>query len=117
MAKRYGMREFSVLHVENLRPDYARTLEHWLKRFEESANEVSAMFGPEFARTWQLYLARAIAGFRVGTLQLFQIVFARAACECIPSTRSHLYREEHAEGQEASTSVDSYLLHVGPAKD
>lgn len=55
--------EFSILDVENLRPHYARTLEHWLERFEDSANEVSAMFGPEFVRTWRLYLAGAIAGF------------------------------------------------------
>ena len=106
--------EFSILDVENLRPHYARTLEHWLKRFEKSANEVSVMFGPEFVRTWRLYLAGAIAGFRVGTLQLFQIVFARTACERIPSTRTHLYREEHAEGPEASTGVDLHLFRVGP---
>jgi cyclopropane-fatty-acyl-phospholipid synthase len=61
-------RELSILDVENLRPHYAKTLEHWLERFEDSAEEVSAMFGPEFLRTWRLYLAGAIAEFRVGTL-------------------------------------------------
>jgi cyclopropane-fatty-acyl-phospholipid synthase len=109
--------EFSILDVENLRSHYARTLEHWLERFEASATEVSAMFGPEFVRTWRLYLAGAMAGFRVGTLQLFQIVFARTACQRIPSTRAHLYRGKHSEGQEISSCVDSRLLHAGPAKD
>jgi cyclopropane-fatty-acyl-phospholipid synthase len=104
--------EFSILDIENLRPHYAKTLEHWLERFEDSANEVSVMFGPEFVRTWRLYLAGAIAGFRVGTLQLFQIVFARTACQRMPSTRAHLYVEGQPEGQEASNASDSPLTHV-----
>jgi cyclopropane-fatty-acyl-phospholipid synthase len=108
--------EFSILDVENLRYHYAKTLEHWLERFEDSAGEVAAMFGPEFVRTWRLYLAGAIAGFRVGTLQLFQIVFARTACQRIPSTRAHLYVEGHPEGQEASNDSDSPLTHVGLAE-
>jgi cyclopropane-fatty-acyl-phospholipid synthase len=108
--------ELSILDVENLRPHYARALEHWLERFEDSAGEVTAMFGPEFVRTWRLYLAGAIAGFRVGTLQLFQIVFARTACQRIPSTRAHLYVEGRPEGQEASNDSDSPLTHVGLAE-
>jgi cyclopropane-fatty-acyl-phospholipid synthase len=109
--------EFSILDVENLRSHYARTLAHWLERFEASATEVSAMFGPEFVRTWRLYLAGAMAGFRVGTLQLFQIVFARTACQRIPSTRAYLYQGKYREGPEANTGVDSLLLPVGAAKD
>jgi cyclopropane-fatty-acyl-phospholipid synthase len=93
---------FSILDVENLRLHYGKTLEHWLERFEDSAREVAEMFGPEFVRTWRLYLAGSIAGFRVGTLQLFQILFARTACHLIPSTRAYLYREGVREGQEAS---------------
>jgi len=105
--------EFSIMDVENLRPHYAKTLEHWLERFEHSTNEVSRMFGDEFVRAWRLYLAGAIAGFRVGALQLFQIVFARTACDRIPPTRGHLYREEATERQEASASADLHLLHIG----
>ena len=93
--------DFSVLDVENLRLHYQRTLEKWLERFEESAKQVSDMFGPEFVRTWRLYLAGAVAAFNVGTLQLFQIVFARTACQQIPPTRTHLYRGEQHEEQEA----------------
>jgi hypothetical protein len=40
---------------------------------------------------WRLYLAGSIAAFRVGTLQLFQVVFAGARCESVPWTRSGLY--------------------------
>jgi cyclopropane-fatty-acyl-phospholipid synthase len=91
-------------------------LEHWLDRFEDSAGEVSAMFGPEFVRTWRLYLAGATAGFRAGTLQLFQIVFARTACHRIPSTRAHLYVEGRPEERERSNGDEARLTHVGVAE-
>jgi cyclopropane-fatty-acyl-phospholipid synthase len=93
--------DFSILDIENLRFHYARTLEIWLSGFEKSAKRVEKMFGGEFVRAWRLYLAGAVAGFRAGTLQLFQIVFARTACEHIPWTRAHLYRLEQQEEQEA----------------
>ena len=38
---------FSVLDLENLRLHYARTLEHWLERFEAHAAEVAQMFDDE----------------------------------------------------------------------
>jgi cyclopropane-fatty-acyl-phospholipid synthase len=93
--------DLSVLDVENLRPHYARTLECWLNQFEKSANQVEEMFGPDFVRTWRLYLAGAVAGFRAGTLQLFQIVFARTACQQIPWTRARLYRQKQNEDEDA----------------
>jgi cyclopropane-fatty-acyl-phospholipid synthase len=64
--------DLSVCDVENLRLHYAKTLEHWLSRFERSAHQVSAMFDEKFMRTWRLYLAGSLAAFRVGTMQLFR---------------------------------------------
>jgi cyclopropane-fatty-acyl-phospholipid synthase len=92
--------DLSVLDVENLRPHYAKTMEHWLARFENSEEQISEMFSPEFMRAWRLYLAGAVAGFHVGTLQLFQIVFARTDCQQIPWIRAHLYTREQHEEQE-----------------
>ncbi len=86
-------RQYSVLDVENLRPHYAKTLEHWLERFEKSSRQVSEMYDPWFQRAWQLYLAGSIAAFRTGTLQLFQVAFAGSKCEPISWTRAPLYRE------------------------
>ena len=48
--------DFSVLDVENLREHYAKTLEHWLNRFEDSVDRVHKIFGSEFVRAWRLYL-------------------------------------------------------------
>lgn len=84
----------AVLDVENLRLHYAKTLEHWLGRFEASVDRVSQMFGPEFVRAWRLYLAGSLASFRTGGLQLFQIAFAGANCKQIPWTRAHLYEAD-----------------------
>src|SRR5215471_13314069 len=83
--------DYSVLHLENLRAHYAKTLEHWLSRFEESYQAVVEKFGPRFARMWRLYLAGSIAAFRVGGLQLFQVVFAGNKCTSRPLTWSNLY--------------------------
>lgn len=91
--------DLSVLDIENLRLHYAKTVEHWLERFERSAKKVQEMFGLEFVRAWRLYLAGSIVGFRVGTLQLFQIVFAGSACQHLPWTRAHLYQQEAQEAK------------------
>jgi len=78
---------FSVLDVENLRLHYAKTLDHWLQRFSQSTGLVSAMFDETFVRAWELYLAGSEAAFKTGSLQLFQVVFARAGSNAVPWTR------------------------------
>jgi cyclopropane-fatty-acyl-phospholipid synthase len=92
--------DFSVLDVENLRSHYAKTLEYWLRRFELSYDTVAQRFGAEFARMWRLYLAGSIAAFKVGALQLFQIVFAGRECRGIPWTRTYLGKETAARRQQ-----------------
>jgi cyclopropane-fatty-acyl-phospholipid synthase len=77
----------SVLDVENLRLHYASTLDHWRRRFESAADEVVRMFDETFVRAWRLYLAGSQAAFTTGTMQLFQVVFARGTSNAIPWTR------------------------------
>ncbi len=81
----------SVLDVENLRLHYAKTLKHWLLRFEQAADTVRAQFDERFVRAWRLYLASSQAGFTVGNFQLFQIVFAPGPNNAIPWTRAQGY--------------------------
>jgi cyclopropane-fatty-acyl-phospholipid synthase len=78
---------WSVLDVENLRLHYAKTLEHWNQRFESAADRVAAMFDETFVRAWRLYLAGSQAAFSTGSMQLFQVVFARGGCNQIAWTR------------------------------
>jgi len=82
---------FSVLDVENLRLHYAKTLEHWLARYDANVERVAQMFDPEFVRAWRLYLSGSLAAFRSGDMQLFQVSFARSGYNAIPWTRQHLY--------------------------
>ena len=84
--------EFSVLDVENLRLHYAKTLRHWLARFDRHAEKIEKTYDHAFVRAWRLYLAGSIASFMTGTLQLFQIAFTRGANNDLPWSREHLYR-------------------------
>ena len=78
---------FSVLDVENVRLHYAKTLEHWGQRFNESARQVAARFDETFVRAWELYLAGSQAAFSTGSLQLFQVLFARGTSNAVSWTR------------------------------
>lgn len=91
-------RDFSVLDVENLRLHYAKTLEHWLTRFEQHTSTVETMFDRNFVRAWRLYLAGSLTAFNTGTLQLFQLVFARGTNNRLPWSRAHLYTSFPAAG-------------------
>lgn len=91
MMEIFEPRAFSVLDVENLRLHYAKTLEHWLQRFERHADTVQTMFDENFIRAWRLYLAGSLAAFTSGSLQLFQVVFARGGNSALPWSRAHLY--------------------------
>lgn len=82
---------FSIIDVENLRLHYAKTLEHWLRRFETADEQVADMFDRQFVRSWRLYLAGSLASFSTGWLQLFQVVFAHPGKNDLPWTRAHLY--------------------------
>jgi cyclopropane-fatty-acyl-phospholipid synthase len=82
---------FSVLDVENLRLHYAKTLEHWLERYEAATERVTQMYDPVFARSWRLYLVGSVAAFRSGAMQLFQVSFNRSGENRIPWTRNYLY--------------------------
>lgn len=82
----------SVIDVENLRLHYSMTLRHWLDRYENHIDEVQETFDEFFARAWRLYLAASIANFNVGSLQLYQVLFARPMKNDGAWTRAHLYQ-------------------------
>jgi cyclopropane-fatty-acyl-phospholipid synthase len=82
--------DLCALDVEDLRRHYAKTLGHWLERFEKHAAQIERRFDARFVRTWRLYLASSIAAFDCGSLQLFQLLFGRAAHRAA-WTRAHVY--------------------------
>lgn len=92
MAAVFEPHKFSVLDVENLRLHYARTCAAWLENFEAVSEQVSELYSEEFVRMWRLYLGGSSAGFQSGTLQLYQVLFARYGNNSIPLTRDYQYR-------------------------
>ncbi len=91
MMKVFEPQRFSVLDVENLRPHYARTCADWLTNFEAVAERVETMYSKEFVRKWRLYLAGSSAGFKSGTLQLYQVLFTPHGNAKVPWTRRYQY--------------------------
>lgn len=59
--------------------DYARTIEHWLARFESRLHEVKVLgFDEKFIRLWRFYLTCCIASFKVGRTDVMQLELAHA---------------------------------------
>ena len=59
--------------------DYARTLEHWLARFDQKRDQIKALnFDDRFIRLWRFYLASCIAGFRTGSIDVMQVELSHA---------------------------------------
>ena len=94
IARMFEPWKLEVTDVENLRLHYAKTLEHWLARFESNIEPIAAMYDTSFTRAWRLYLVGSLAHFNIGALQLFQVAFNRATNNDIPWTRASLYRQE-----------------------
>jgi cyclopropane-fatty-acyl-phospholipid synthase len=65
--------------------DYARTLNLWHRRFEESWPQIRALdchgklaFDDRFRRMWRYYLAYCEGGFNAGTIDVLQYGFTKA---------------------------------------
>jgi cyclopropane-fatty-acyl-phospholipid synthase len=57
--------------------DYARTLAEWRERFRSAWPAIEPLgFDERFKRLWEFYLHYCEAGFRAGTIDVRQIVFA-----------------------------------------
>jgi cyclopropane-fatty-acyl-phospholipid synthase len=83
--------DFAIRDLENIGPHYALTLQHWLNHFENHKEKVKEMFDDFFVRMWRLYLSGSIANFTTGQLQLYQVLFNRAANQDLPLTREYMY--------------------------
>ena len=61
------------------------------------SDQVRARYGDEFRRAWELYLVGSEAAFAVGSLQLFQVVFAPMETPPPYWTRAEIYRHGGTE--------------------
>lgn len=70
---------FNVQGVENIGPDYARTLRDWRTRFLAGIDRVAALgFDRSFRRKWEYYLAGCEACFATGYLGDLQMVMVKS---------------------------------------
>lgn len=59
--------------------DYAKTMDHWLKRFDQQIDAIRALgFDEAFIRLWRFYLAVCYAGFKTKRTDVMQVVLAHA---------------------------------------
>jgi cyclopropane-fatty-acyl-phospholipid synthase len=68
---------FVTDHVEGFQGDYAETLTHWMKRFDDRLPEAERLAGAERVRVWRLYLRAARNGFRSGFTSVYQVLAHR----------------------------------------
>ena len=69
---------FAPEHVEAFAADYAETLRHWARRFDERLDEAVRLAGEERTRVWRLYLRAARRGFESGFTSIYQVLATRA---------------------------------------
>jgi len=83
---------FTPVDYESLRLHYARTLDEWHKRYVRNERKIRRQYGDFFYRTWEMYLATCAASFRVGGVDLTQIIMTKGNVNDLPLTRDYLYR-------------------------
>ena len=65
---------FDVVHEEDLRPHYARTLHDWCLNLQKNWDEASTLVEPSTARLFGLYMAGSEWGFDHNIIQLHQVL-------------------------------------------
>ena len=79
--------DFRVLDVESLRRHYCRTLLCWYKNFCKVHEQVARWKDPSFVRMWDLYLCGCAAAFRIGYIDIHQVLMTKGNNNSLPMTR------------------------------
>ncbi len=85
--------EFEIFDVEGLRPHYAMTLRHWVKRLEKKHEKAIQLVGERTYRIWRLYMTGSALQFEQGSTGIYQILATGrgSGLPTIPLTRRDLY--------------------------
>jgi cyclopropane-fatty-acyl-phospholipid synthase len=84
---------FEIHDVEALRPHYALTLRHWVRRLEQRRREALRHVPESAYRVWRLYMAACALEFEAGGTGVYQILASRRSRGAypLPLTRRDLY--------------------------
>lgn len=66
-----------VRHVESLREHYDLTLQRWVRNLEAAWDRAVGLVGEGRARVWLLYMAASAVNFRLGGVQIEQVLATR----------------------------------------
>jgi cyclopropane-fatty-acyl-phospholipid synthase len=80
--------------AECLRPHYAKTLWHWVRRLEAKEEEARQIVGEKLYRIWRIYMAGSALAFDRGWISIFQILASKPLADGsvpYPLTREHVY--------------------------
>lgn len=70
--------DLRMVHLEDITPHYAQTLNRWRENFLENWEQIKALgFSEEFRRLWEFYFCYCEGGFREAVIGDVQIVFAK----------------------------------------
>ncbi|MGC9269606.1 class I SAM-dependent methyltransferase [Acidiphilium sp.] len=84
--ERSGLR---TTDMEILRLHYAKTLNHWRRRFAANRDTIAALYDERFCRMFEFYLAGAELAFTVQDHMVFQVQLAHRQ-EAVPLTRDYI---------------------------
>lgn len=84
--------DFHLLLAESLRFHYAKTLDYWYKNFNQVLDEVRKKYDEEFIRMWSLYLRSCASAFRVGSVDLFQLLMTKEINNNLSLTKEYIYK-------------------------
>ena len=94
---------FEIHDVEGLRPHYALTLRHWVRRLEANRDAALREVDEPTYRVWRLYMAACALDFEAGTTGIYQILASapNRGEWPVPLSRSDLYTGRVVEKKEA----------------
>jgi cyclopropane-fatty-acyl-phospholipid synthase len=86
---------FEIHDVEALRPHYAMTLRHWVKRLEEKREEALQYVSESAYRVWRLYMTACALEFEAGGTGIYQILVSKpgGSLPAVPLTRRDIYEK------------------------
>lgn len=89
---------FEIHDVEGLRPHYAMTLRHWVRRLEANRDAAVREVGQTSYRIWRLYMAGCALAFDSGGTGIHQILASKrdGGRWTLPLTRGDLYLDSRS---------------------
>jgi cyclopropane-fatty-acyl-phospholipid synthase len=94
VIREMARQDLEVIDVESLRPHYALTLLHWVRRLEAQKDEAMRLAGAARYRVWRIYMAGCALAFERNWLSVYQVLAGKGderGALTRPWTRRHQY--------------------------